>query len=161
MSIQENTMGQLMATRRTVWGPTVPTLKGTEMSLSYVQCFLYLVSSSTNASIFRIAWLGTFWTALVQEITDKDCINPIGHCQTVLNSGHQRKSPRTGVHCSYYVLTESQNTQEKGASSAFTSFINYLGQTWQNVSPVKSVWRVCRCQSEKSELFCILEIFQN
>ena len=35
---------------RTVWGPKVPTLKGTEASMSYVQCFLYLVSSSINVS---------------------------------------------------------------------------------------------------------------
>ena len=28
---------------RTVWGPKVSTLKGTEISLSYVQCFLYLL----------------------------------------------------------------------------------------------------------------------
>ena len=43
--IQENMMEQeqLMVTGRTVWGPKVPTLKGTEVSLSYVQCFLYLV----------------------------------------------------------------------------------------------------------------------
>ena len=41
--IQENTMGQLMATGWTVWGPKVPTLKGTEASLSYEQCFLYLL----------------------------------------------------------------------------------------------------------------------
>ena len=41
--IQENTMGQLMAIWRTVWGPSVPTLKGTEASLSCVQCFLYLL----------------------------------------------------------------------------------------------------------------------
>ena len=40
--IQENTTGQLMAIRRTVWGRKVPTLKGTEASLSYVQCFLCL-----------------------------------------------------------------------------------------------------------------------
>ena len=40
--IQENTMGQRTAIGRTVWGPKVPTLKGTEVSLSYVQCFLYL-----------------------------------------------------------------------------------------------------------------------
>ena len=33
--IQENMMGQLVAIGRTVWGPKVPTLKGTE-SLSYV-----------------------------------------------------------------------------------------------------------------------------
>ena len=38
--------GQLMVIGRTVWGPKVPTLKGTEVSLSYVQCFLYLVSFS-------------------------------------------------------------------------------------------------------------------
>ena len=37
--IQENTMGLLMVTERTVWGPVVPTLKGTEASLSCVQCF--------------------------------------------------------------------------------------------------------------------------
>ena len=41
--IQENTTGQLMAVGRTVWGPKVLTLKGTEALLSYVQCFLYLL----------------------------------------------------------------------------------------------------------------------
>ena len=41
--IQENMMGQLMVTGRTVWGPKVATLKGTEVSLSYIQCFLYLL----------------------------------------------------------------------------------------------------------------------
>ena len=60
--IQENMLGQLMETGRTVWGPKVPTLKGTEASLSYVQCFLYLVSSSINVSIFHVTWLDTFWT---------------------------------------------------------------------------------------------------
>ena len=40
--IQENIVGQLMPIGRTVWGPKVPTLKGTEVSLSYVQCFSYL-----------------------------------------------------------------------------------------------------------------------
>ena len=29
--------------RRTMWGPKVPALKGTEVSLSFVQCFLYLL----------------------------------------------------------------------------------------------------------------------
>ena len=52
--IQENMLGHLMAIGRTVWGPKVLTLKGTEASLSYVQCFLYLVSSSINVSIFHI-----------------------------------------------------------------------------------------------------------
>ena len=41
------------AVGRTVWNPKVPTLKGTEASLSCVQCFLYLVSSSLNVSIFH------------------------------------------------------------------------------------------------------------
>ena len=58
--IQENTTGQLMAIERTVCSPKVPTLKGTEASLSCVQCFLYLVSSSINVSIFHITWLDTF-----------------------------------------------------------------------------------------------------
>ena len=63
--IQENTMEHLMTIGKTVWGPNVPTLKGTKTSLSYVQCFLYLVSSSVNISIFHITWLDTFWTDLV------------------------------------------------------------------------------------------------
>ena len=50
--------GQLMVIGRTVWGPQVPTLKGTETSLSYVQCFLSLLSSSINVSNFHI----TRWT---------------------------------------------------------------------------------------------------
>ena len=49
---------------RTVWGPKVPTLKGT-LSLSYVQCFFYLVSSSIKVSIFHITWLNTFWTGFM------------------------------------------------------------------------------------------------
>ena len=63
--IQENTMGQLMAVGRIVWGPKVPTLKGIELSLSYVQCFLYLVYSSIKVSIFHNTWLDTFWTDLI------------------------------------------------------------------------------------------------
>ena len=38
----------------------MPNLKGTEASLSYVQCFLYLVSSSINVSTFHVTWLDTF-----------------------------------------------------------------------------------------------------
>ena len=56
--IQENTTGQLMAIGRTVWGPKVPTLKGT-WGVSYIQCFLYLVSSSINVPFF-IAHVGYF-----------------------------------------------------------------------------------------------------
>ena len=42
----------------------MPTLKEAEVSLSYVQCFLYLISSSINVSIFHSTWLDTFWTDL-------------------------------------------------------------------------------------------------
>lgn len=38
----------------------MPTLKGTEVSLSCVQCFLYLASSSINVSFFYFTWLDTF-----------------------------------------------------------------------------------------------------
>ena len=52
-------------------GAKLPTLKGTEESLSYVECFLYLVSSSINVSIFHIVWLDTFWTDLVYLVPEK------------------------------------------------------------------------------------------
>ena len=63
--IQESMTGQLMVTGRAVWGPEVPTLKGAEASLSCVQCFLYLVSSSINVSIFHITRLDIFCTELL------------------------------------------------------------------------------------------------
>ena len=59
--IQENMTGQLMASGRTLWGSKVSNLKGTEATLSYAQCFLYLVSSSISVSIFHITWLDTCW----------------------------------------------------------------------------------------------------
>ena len=74
--IQENTTGQLMAIGRTVWGPKVPTLKGTEVSLSYVQCFLYLVSS-ISVSIFYTTWLGYF--------LDKNTIKALSSRNTILS----------------------------------------------------------------------------
>ena len=43
----------------------MPTLKGTEVSLSCVQCFLYLAASSIDASIFHATWLDTIWADLV------------------------------------------------------------------------------------------------
>ena len=50
---------------RTGWSPKVPILKGTEASLSYARCFLYLVSSSINVFIFHSTCLDTFWTDLI------------------------------------------------------------------------------------------------
>ena len=52
---------------RTVWGPKVPTLKGTETSLSYVQCFLYLISSSVNVSVFFLYYMAGY-------LLDRPCI---------------------------------------------------------------------------------------
>ena len=63
--------GQLMVTGRTVWGPKMPTLYGTEVSLSHVQCFLPLLSS-INISIFLITWLDTFWIDLVYNSYTKN-----------------------------------------------------------------------------------------
>ena len=45
----------------------MPTLKGTEVSLSSVRCFLYLVTSSRNVSIFHSAQVHTFWTDLLHN----------------------------------------------------------------------------------------------
>ena len=56
-------MGQLVALR-TVCGPKVPTWKGTEPSSSYEQCFLYLVSSSINISVYIIQ----------QDTLDRPCL---------------------------------------------------------------------------------------
>ena len=85
--IQENKMGQLMATGRTMWGPKVPTLKWTEVSLSYLQCVLYLVSFSINVPIFHSTWLDTFWTdpAVHQILTILQCefnpqVVPFSYC---------------------------------------------------------------------------------
>ena len=63
--IHNNMTRQLLATWGTVWGPKMPTFKRTEASLSSVQCFLYLVSSSINVSISHSTWVDTFWTHLV------------------------------------------------------------------------------------------------
>ena len=69
--IQENRTGQLMVIGRTVWGPKVPPLKGTEVPLSYVLCFLYLLSSSVNISIFYITWLHTSWAEYIYTYIKK------------------------------------------------------------------------------------------
>ena len=83
--IQENTTGQLMAIRRTVWGPKVPTLREIEVSLSCVQCFLYLVSSSINISVFHITKLDTFWTDLIySSIVLLFSVKPLPLCKWIM-----------------------------------------------------------------------------
>ena len=54
MRFRKITMGQLLGK---LWGPKVPTLKGTEASLSCVQCFLYLVSSIMSLSYYMAGYL--------------------------------------------------------------------------------------------------------
>ena len=57
---------QLMMIGRIVCGPRCLLWRGLIMSLPYVQCFLYLVSS-INVSIFHITRLDTFWTDLIYK----------------------------------------------------------------------------------------------
>ena len=61
LEIQENTTGQLMVPGRTVLGPKVPALKGTEVSLFYVQCFLYLLSCIFfNKCLYFLYYMGGY-----------------------------------------------------------------------------------------------------
>ena len=68
--IQENMMGQLMMIRRTVWGLRVPSLKGAEVSLSYVffVSFIYF-----NKCLFFIVhgWILSGQTSYVQGCSRK------------------------------------------------------------------------------------------
>ena len=52
----------------------MPTFNGTRALLSYVQCLLYVISSSLNISIFHSVWLGTFWTDI--KVFDQLGISP-------------------------------------------------------------------------------------
>ena len=81
-----------MVTGKTVWGPKVPTLKGTEASLSYVQCSLYLVSSSINVSLFYTTWLDIFWTELIFSWISLMVWNPWGKARSLRapNLGYRR-----------------------------------------------------------------------
>ena len=56
-----------MATGGPVGGPKMPALMGTEASLSFVKCVLYLVSSSINVSVFYITWLDIIWTEVCPD----------------------------------------------------------------------------------------------
>ena len=69
------------------------TLEGTEASLSFVQCFLYLVSSSINVSVFHITWLDTFWTDLVYGCVCV-CVSPYEYCvHAFIFSSYEYSSP--------------------------------------------------------------------
>ena len=58
--IQDNLIRQLMVIGRTVWGLEVPTLKGTEVSLSYAQSFVYLVIFFNKCLYFSYYMVGYF-----------------------------------------------------------------------------------------------------
>ena len=74
----------------------MPTVKGTEGSLSYVQCFMYFVSYSINVFIFHITWLDIFWTDLVFQIflNNGNYTSPLLVCNILkcsMNTGKQKK----------------------------------------------------------------------
>ena len=95
--IQEILTGQMMAIGRSAWGPKVPTLKGTEASLSNVRWFLYLVSSSTNVSIFYVTWLDTFWIDLIYTMDYYSAIKKEGSpaiCNTMLSGISQTEKDK-------------------------------------------------------------------
>ena len=90
---QENTMGQLMVMGRTVWDPKVPTLKGTEASLSSVQCFLYLVSSSIYVTIFLLYG----WMLSHKRSTDISSPKLVGWLQELIQNSFCFSSPTLGT----------------------------------------------------------------
>ena len=97
--IQENITGQLMVNGRTVWGPKVPTLKGTEVSLSHVQCFLYLLSCSINVCV-------SYYMAVY--ILERPPIFPDSHLlPSALASFHSWESSSRWLRNTYTGLTNS------------------------------------------------------
>ena len=62
--IQENMTEQLMMIRTTVWGSKVPTLKGTEVSLFYAQCFLYILQQMSLFFILH-GWILSWQTSYI------------------------------------------------------------------------------------------------
>ena len=97
--IQANTTGQLMAIGRTVWGPKLSTSKGIiEASLSYVQCFFYLVSCSINVFIFIVhGWI------------------PSGHTSYILFESHY-SSPLCEGQALAFTCIRNQNQPWQGSS---------------------------------------------
>ena len=139
--IQENVMGQLMVFGRTVWGPTVPTSKGTEASWSYIQCFLNLVSSSTNVSIFHDTWMYTFWTDLA-------CVSnlwPAGRMQlkTAVNvAQHKIINLLKTLWDSFgdYMLQCIQCVAQDNSSSSVAQRHQKVGQPWQWLPLTLGLW---------------------
>ena len=72
-------LNRVRVAERTVWGPKVPTLKGTEASLSCVYCLLYLVYSSKNVYFshyitFTLHYMKVFCVDLVFIFLKIPCV---------------------------------------------------------------------------------------
>ena len=108
-------MGQLWGLGELCEVPKVPTLKGTEVeSLSYVQCFLYLVSSSVNVSTFHVTWLDTLWTDLVYSTKERTVppnekymhtYHTISECFSSHSHGNYGKTNHTEIRLLMSVIT--------------------------------------------------------
>ena len=84
---------------RTVCGPKVPTLKGTEVSLSHVQCFLYLLSCSINVCV-------SYYMAVY--ILERPPIFPDSHIlPSALDSSHSWETSSRWLRNTYTGLTNS------------------------------------------------------
>ena len=118
--IQENVMGQLMAISTTAWGPKVPALKGTEASLSYVQCFLYLVPSSINVSIFHITWLDTFWRIYISPKLCFDVLTSLADKHFELKEAKLTRSELVNKMNPSHILQKNQGFQKKWMVSSPT-----------------------------------------
>ena len=145
--IQENTIGQLMAIGRTVWGSKVSNLKGTKALLPCVQCSLYVVSSSINAFIFRTTWLDTFWIDLGYLVSAKAVtigvvflhIDFCGVLRKIKDLRGQMYSKITNwnnklvyIHHLYSLSTFLRNIFRNKLSALSTSLTYYFRWNWSN-----------------------------
>ena len=134
--IQESIIGQLMVTGRTVRGPKVPPLKGTEVSLSYVQCFLYLVFSSINVSIFHITWLDTFWTDFVYLPYEGET-HAYEHLRATYTNTHIHTKGR--IRRSKYTHTSEMGSDELKRSRRNLGY----GDRKIGLSPSPAIYQLC------------------
>ena len=121
---------------RTVWGPKVPTLQGTEASLSSVRCFLYLVSSSVKASIFHMAWLDTSWTGLA---------HPYITCGTHAARRHSAVKERNTNSCAARTVLECSTRSKNNPSQKVTGRIVPFTGFWRKGNTIQT-HKDCCCQ---------------
>ena len=123
-NIQEDTTGQLIVIGRTVWCPKMPTLKGTEASLSHVQCFFsFLNKFYCSSRVFYFLYLFNFylfifWYLVSSSDTNRKCLFFILHGwiasgQTSHVHWHAWDSCRVREACNLFRATELQNKLSK------------------------------------------------